>query len=142
MQNPQDKSALGLDNNVTVLLGYLFWIVALILIFIEKDNKFVRFHAFQSVFWGVAVLVAAIVAYILAMVIFFAGTILGVLIDSMIGVPIVTMIMMIIGIIVFVLVFVVIIGGVAGSIIAAIQGFNGKLFKLPLIGKWADKYSG
>ena len=49
MQN--QKSALGLDGNITTLIGYLIPLVALILIFIEKDNKFVRFHSFQSVFW-------------------------------------------------------------------------------------------
>jgi uncharacterized membrane protein len=42
MQN--QKSALGLDGNVTALIGYIIGILALVLIFIEKDNKFVRFR--------------------------------------------------------------------------------------------------
>ena len=53
MQN--QKSAIGLDANITALIGYPIGILALVLIFIEKDNKFVRFHALQSVLWSVGV---------------------------------------------------------------------------------------
>ena len=70
MQN--QKSALGLDGNVTALIGYIIGIVALVLIFIEKDNKFVRFHALQSVLWSVGmcvgIFVVAIIGFILAMI--------------------------------------------------------------------------
>ena len=51
MQNTTEgKSALGLDGNVTALIGYIIPLVALILVFMEKDNKFVRFHSIQSVY--------------------------------------------------------------------------------------------
>lgn len=54
MQNTSGgKSALGLDGNVTALIGYIIGIVALILFFIEKENKFVRFHAIQSTLFHV-----------------------------------------------------------------------------------------
>src|SRR5829696_5969738 len=62
MQN--QKSALGMDRNVTALIGYLVGIVAIILIFIEKDNKFVRFHALQSVLWVALTVVAIIIVAI------------------------------------------------------------------------------
>ncbi|MEP6848314.1 MAG: hypothetical protein ABI999_05610, partial [Acidobacteriota bacterium] len=62
MQN--QKSALGLDGNITALLGYIVSIVALVLIFIEKDNKFVRFHALQSVIWWVGCWVGFIVLWV------------------------------------------------------------------------------
>ncbi len=43
------KTSLGLDENVEALLCYtLGWITGLIFILIEKENKTVRFHAFQS----------------------------------------------------------------------------------------------
>jgi uncharacterized membrane protein len=46
---PPAKSSTGLDENVagalTYLLGFMTGIVFLI---VEKDNKFVRFHAMQS----------------------------------------------------------------------------------------------
>src|SRR5688572_18738210 len=70
MQN--QKSALGMDGNVTALIGYIVGIIALVLIFIEKDNKFVRFHALQSVLWSAAATVAFIVVMIVGMVLGFA----------------------------------------------------------------------
>jgi uncharacterized membrane protein len=44
------KSSTGLDDNVAGLLSYLFgWITGLIFLLVEKDSKFVRFHAIQSI---------------------------------------------------------------------------------------------
>ncbi len=44
------KTSTGIQPNVAALLCYLFgWITGLIFYLIEKDNKFVRFHAFQSI---------------------------------------------------------------------------------------------
>lgn len=44
------KCSTGMQPNVAGLLCYLFgWITGLIFILIEKENKFVRFHALQSI---------------------------------------------------------------------------------------------
>ena len=44
------KNSLGLESNITALLCYLLgWISGLIIILIEKDDQFVRFHAMQSI---------------------------------------------------------------------------------------------
>ena len=43
------STSTGLDQNLAGMLCYLVgWITGLIFILIEKDNKFVRFHAMQS----------------------------------------------------------------------------------------------
>ena len=43
------KTSLGLDENVAGLLCYLaVWITGIVFLVLEKDNKFVRFHALQS----------------------------------------------------------------------------------------------
>ncbi|MBP1909860.1 DUF4870 domain-containing protein [Methanolobus bombayensis] len=43
------KTKLGLDENIVAALSYVgFWITGIILLLIEPDNKFVRFHAMQS----------------------------------------------------------------------------------------------
>jgi uncharacterized membrane protein len=45
-----EKSSTGLDQNVAALLCYVAgWITGLIFFLIEKDNKFVKFHAMQSI---------------------------------------------------------------------------------------------
>ena len=52
-------TSLGLDKNITALLSYLVgWISGLIILLLEKDNAYVRFHAMQSiiVFGGLTLL--------------------------------------------------------------------------------------
>lgn len=44
------KTSTGMNQNVAGLLCYLAgWITGLIFFLIEKENKFVRFHAMQSI---------------------------------------------------------------------------------------------
>ena len=59
----------GIKPNIAALLAYLLWFVTgLILLLIEKKNKFVRFHAMQSIltfgFFLVANLVLAFIPVI------------------------------------------------------------------------------
>ncbi len=51
-----NKTSSGMQQNVAGLLCYLFWwVTGIIFLIIEKDNKFVRFHAWQSIFTFAAV---------------------------------------------------------------------------------------
>jgi len=44
------KTSLGLDKNIAALLAYVLgWVSGLIMILIEKEDDFVRFHAMQSI---------------------------------------------------------------------------------------------
>jgi uncharacterized membrane protein len=46
----QIKTSSGMDQNVAGLLCYVAgWITGLIFFLIEKENRFVRFHAMQSI---------------------------------------------------------------------------------------------
>ena len=126
MQN--QKSALGLDGNITALLGYIVGIIALVLIFIEKDNKFVRFHAFQSVLWAavyivviIALSIVGVIVAILAQASGTLGTILGLLLT---------------------LVWLACVFGFLGGLIyAAIKAFGGNQAKLPFVGGMAEKWA-
>jgi uncharacterized membrane protein len=43
------KTSIGLEENVVGLLCYLLiWVTGLIFLLLEKENRFVRFHAMQS----------------------------------------------------------------------------------------------
>ena len=56
------KSSTGLQENVAGLLCYVLgWITGLIFFLIEKDSKFVKFHAMQSIVTFGAIAVAAII---------------------------------------------------------------------------------
>jgi uncharacterized membrane protein len=60
------KTSTGLDENVAGLLCYVLgWISGLVFFLIEKENKFVRFHALQSIIvFGVLFLAAFIIGLI------------------------------------------------------------------------------
>lgn len=129
------KTALGLDVNVGVLICYfgnlacglpLGLIYSILVIVQDKTNKVARFHAFQSLFLMVAGFVIAIPLYI----IMFAG----IFVDAMIGLPLVTGILTLVmlAFAVAMLYFVV---------MAAIKGFNGQIYKIPVVGNFADQYS-
>ena len=60
---PTPATSAGMQNNVVGLLCYLVgWVTGLIFLLIDpyKNDKFVRFHAFQSIFLDVAVFVLCI----------------------------------------------------------------------------------
>ena len=44
------KTKLGLDENIEAVLCYVFfWVTGIIFYVVEDENKFVRFHAMQSI---------------------------------------------------------------------------------------------
>ena len=123
------KSALGLDSNLVAMLCYvaniccyLGLILSIITIVTDKTNKLPRFHAFQSL------LLSAV------------GLILGVALGIVNGIAAAARID----------ILSILISGVAGLlglvmliavIYTAIQAYQGNLFKLPVIGDLADKWS-
>jgi uncharacterized membrane protein len=138
MQNMSGgKSTFDLDANVVALLCYianfvcyLGFILSIITIIQDKTNKLARFHAWQSILLLVVPLISTILLLIFAFV--------GVMIDAAIGVPIFSILSML-------LYFVLLIVGLlafVGMILAAIKAYNGEIYKLPIIGNMADKYSG
>ena len=56
------KTSTGIQPNVAGLLSYVLGLITgLIFFLIEKDNKFVKFHAMQSILGSAAIIVAGIV---------------------------------------------------------------------------------
>lgn len=55
-----NKTSIGLTENVGGMLCYIF-IIGLIFLFMEKENRFIRFHALQSVFLAIALILISIV---------------------------------------------------------------------------------
>jgi uncharacterized membrane protein len=56
------KSSTGLEENIAGLLCYvLTWITGLIFFLIEKDSKFVKFHAMQSMVTFIALFIIYII---------------------------------------------------------------------------------
>jgi uncharacterized membrane protein len=122
----------GLDPKIAAAISYI-WIVGLILYFMEKENRFVRFHAMQSILFGVANMVLMTVLIILAMILTVVFGVGGAAIGggaNAIGAILVFLIW--IGVFLIVLVFII------GLVLAAVKAFQGKIFKLPIIGNIAE----
>jgi uncharacterized membrane protein len=127
MADTKGKAALGgIDGNLAALLGYIIWIVALISLIMEKENRFVKFHAIQSLLLHAAAIIVFIALIILLTVLgialAFAG--LGAL-----------------GGILWLLYMVVVVGYIAALIFAAVKAYGGVEFKLPVIGNMAEKWT-
>ena len=112
MTESKEKSSSGLDQNVAGLLCYLFGFVSgLIFLLIEKENKFVRFHAIQSIGFNILVIVVWIINIILAFI-----PVLG-----------------------WILIILLWIGMFILWILLMFKAYKGEKFKLPIIGNFAEK---
>jgi uncharacterized membrane protein len=112
-------SSMGMQPNVAAGLSYvLLWVTGLIFFLMEKQNRFVRFHAMQSI-------------------LFFGGiTVVEVLLNiiNAFNVPFLWIITLLIGAVLGIVAFV-------GYIVLLTNGFQGKYFKLPIVGDYAEKYA-
>lgn len=130
------KSVFDLDANVVALLCYvgnfvcyLGVVLSIITLIQDKTNKLARFHAWQSILLLAAPLVLTILLVVFAFV--------GVIIDSAIGIPIFSIVSMLL----YLLMLVLGLAAFVGMIIAAIKASSGEVYKLPIIGNMADRYS-
>jgi uncharacterized membrane protein len=127
------KSALGLDGNVAAALGYPIGIIAIISLIMEKENRFVKFHALQSILLHVAAIVVMIAFWVLSAVLLVGGVAASVATET--G-AVSGLASMLIGLIwlVFVVLY------LLGLILSAVKAYQGAMFKLPIIGGMADKW--
>lgn len=64
--NAKPKTNTGLEENIAGLLCYVFTIfTGLLFLFLEKENRFIKFHALQSIFLFVALVVFNLVMTII-----------------------------------------------------------------------------
>jgi uncharacterized membrane protein len=108
------KTSTGMQANIEGLLCYAVgWVTGLIFFLIEKENKFVRFHALQSMIVFGALFVLQIAVGM------FMGAFLGVLIPFFNGfVALVSLVLW---------------------IVLMVKAYQGEKFKLPIAGDMAEK---
>jgi uncharacterized membrane protein len=120
---PHEISSTGLSPRVAGLLCYAAaWASGLLLVAIERDSRFVRFHAWQSLLgFGALTLIAFLawgVTILMAFVSPAAFRVMGV----------VTQVAWIaLG---------------AAWIFAVVMVAQGRRWKMPLVGKWAERFAG
>ena len=109
----------GLSDNVAGALAYLTIIPAIVFLVIEPFNKkpFVRFHAFQSIFYFIAWIAVDICLSIVGHIPFFGWAVLFLW-------PLVSLILFVI------------------LLVLALKAYQGQMFKLPVIGDIAAQQAG
>jgi Predicted membrane protein len=111
------QTSLGMSQNVAAAVSYIFGIVVgPIFFFIEKQNRFVRFHAVQSFILSAVLIIVSIISQTISNT------------GSFLALPIVC------------LAGLVGIAGFVAWIVCIINAAQNKYFKLPVIGDYAEKF--
>ena len=114
MSEAKGKTSMGMEQNLEGLLCYVLgWVTGIIFFIMEKDNKFIRFHAMQSIIVFGAIFVVDIILSILRVFI-----------------PFIWILTLLLGIITFIL-----------WIVLMMKAYQGQMYKLPVAGDIADKNS-
>lgn len=114
----------GMDPKLAGLLAYLIPpITGIVFFIIEKSNRVVRWHAAQSIVFGVAWIVIWVLFSVLSMILSAIIPIIGTIISLLVWV-------------------VVFLGGFVLWIVCLIKGYSGQMWRMPLIAPWADKVMG
>ncbi|MFO8009515.1 MAG: DUF4870 domain-containing protein [Dehalococcoidia bacterium] len=104
----------SLEPNVAGLLCYVLgWLTGLIFILIEKEDRFVRFHAMQSI------------------AVFGGLTVLMILLSILAFIPV-------IGILFYILQILVGLAGLILWILLMVRAYQGNTYKVPIAGKFAE----
>lgn len=144
--NPHKSSVGGMDANLMAMLTYiasvvvswipvvryLAWLVPLVLFFLEKESKFIKFHAMQSFVLNA---VCAVLTFLITVI---AG---GIVSASAVSVYTAYSALGLLGIISF-LTMVVCLVITAFAVFAMIRAYQYKEYHIPLAGGLAEKLAG
>jgi uncharacterized membrane protein len=128
-----DKTALGLAPNIGALICYLGNLVcalgliySIIVIATDKTHRLTRFHAFQSILLSVG-------GFVIGLLYSFASGFLGLILGDLaiLLVPISFLVFGVIGLAIFIF-----------TIIAAIKAAQGEIYKIPVVGNFAEQFAG
>ena len=103
-----ERTSSGFNANVAAALSYLVGFVSgLIFLLVEKDNKFVRFHAMQSTLFFIGIVIIDVVLQVIP--------ILGALVVIFLLIPLSAVVWL----------------------LMMYKAYQGEDYKLPLVGQWA-----
>lgn len=120
---PKEKTTLGMDQNIEALLCYVgTWITGIVFFVLETENRFVRFHALQS-----------LIAFGLISVIFIATSILTSIFTFFLPFSL--------PILILITIINVVLGGLSFVlwVLLMVKAYQGSWFKLPVIGDIVEK---
>ncbi len=111
------KTSLGLKENVEGLFCYLVtFITGILFLLLEKESKFVRFHAMQSTVTFLSLVILQWILGFLAVVIFILGPLFGLL-------------SLLVNLVILIL-----------WIVGMIRAYQGEMYKFPIFGNIAESF--
>lgn len=117
----QKTKLLGLEQNIGAALGYFIGLLSLLFIIMEpKENRFVRFHAFQWLFMAIAYTFNMVLVAIPIII----ANVDSKLTEAIYAAPVLALPLIPLGIC---------------ALIAVFKAFQGKAWKIPVIGGIAEK---
>jgi len=120
---PGSPPGTGLAPNIASLLCYICSpITGIIFLLIEKENQDVKFHAWQSLVFGIAYIAIVVVLEILAAIMGLLASVLGIIVGFFI--PLVMLAAFIIW------------------IVCMVKAYQGERWRMPIIGDFAAKKVG
>ena len=115
-----EKSSTGLEANIAAGLAVVFgWVGGLLFILLEKQSSFVRFYGFQSLALAAICIAVALAGFLIGLVPMPGVPFLGRLVSAVLGV-IPTLLW----------------------VFLVINAFTGKVWEIPVIGKWCRQQAG
>ena len=103
-----EKTSTGLDANLAAALSYLVgFVTGIIFLLVEKENKFVRFHAMQSTLLFVGIVLVNIVLNMIPLLGFIVGVVVVIPLSAVLW------------------------------LLLMFKAYQGEEFKLPLVGQMA-----
>ena len=121
---PGAQAGTGMAPNLAGALSYVLGIITGVIFLMMEKDRFVRFHAYQSVFLSVAWIAFWIAFSIIDAILFhipflgFLVAIIGMLISLVLG-----------------------LGMLVLLVVLIIKAYQGQMWKLPFIGNMAEKYA-
>ncbi|VUT27898.1 MAG: Chloroplast import component protein (Tic20) [Candidatus Syntrophoarchaeum sp. GoM_oil] len=117
-------TSLGLDENIEGALCYLFgWLTGIIFLVLEKDNRFVKFHAMQSIVVFLVLTVLWMIVGAITMAMMIGASVMG----SGIIAGLLSLFSMLISLAMFVL-----------WLFLMYKAYSGEMYKIPKIGDWVE----
>ncbi len=123
-------TSMGMEAHIAAGLSYI-WILGLIFFFVEKSNRFVRFHAAQAILLGIGGVVLFFIVIVLGAISGAIASVDNTGILALASLCIFTCIPSLLGLGLFGL-----------SVWGLIAGFTGQYVKMPIIGDIAERWAG
>jgi uncharacterized membrane protein len=123
-QKTSEKSSTGLEPNLGALLAYILgWVTGLLFVLIEQKDKYIRFHAFQSLYFFGAVSLIQIIGIPVVATIFSRIPVFGWLFAFLLW-----SLNIVVGVVAFIF-----------WILGMIKAYQGEWYKFPFVGEMAYK---